>query len=568
MILYKKVVKPVERPYSEPEHPVHQVCRVRAIIKLMDSLERFGFNLRYSDGMAVLTVPPESRRSRPIYADDIAARMKILDIPDVPAKRLRDIIARGSGKPEALVEWPAGAALGATVTVDVDEDGMGARMRVHPPRPGGAPVDEDMIRSVLRNAEVCRGIDEEALTSLLNGAGTDRWVTVARGLAPRKGRPARTECFFASDRGKPWKELSSGRIDLKELNFIQNRQVGDLLARRIKAVDPEDGFDVFGNVLHSEKPEDVPFLEAGDGVRAEGDELFALIDGNVRLEENSIIVEPSVTVKNVDYSTGNIDFDGSVTVEGTVADGFSVSARGDIQVGKTVGRAHLVSGRNLVLVAGMVGDGEGSCTVGENLYGKFLEGAKVQISGDMVITEAVLHTEAEVNGGILAAEGRGEITGGRIVAGQGIDCRRIGNLYAGTTRIHVGCSPEELRGFNTLANQLKGLREETDDLERQIDYLKSRRDSDPREIDIRERARDSRLEKLKDGAGRLRLIRQELTAEPGTEITVRDRVFPGASIHFGLTEYMLGDKGLERAVLRQEKNRVVMHGYVEKPSSG
>ena len=76
--------------------------------------------------MAVLIVPPESERTRPIYADDVAARIRILDIPDVPAKRLREIIDAGTGRPEPLVEWPAGAALSARVEVEVSEDRMEA----------------------------------------------------------------------------------------------------------------------------------------------------------------------------------------------------------------------------------------------------------------------------------------------------------------------------------------------------------------------------------------------------------------------------------------------------------
>ena len=163
-------------------------------------------------------------------------------------------------------------------------------------------------------------------------------------------------------------------------------------------------------------------------------------------------------------------------------------------------------------------------------------------------------------------EGGGEITGGIAVAGGSVDCRRVGNVYAGATRIYAGCAPSAMREFHDLAAALKELREETDDLDRQIDYLKSKNGIDPREISDREKARAVRVEKLKEGAGLLKEMRHHLEAAEGTTVTVRDRVFPGASIYFGLAEFPIGDRGLERAILRWEHGRIAMHGYVEKPS--
>ena len=89
-------------------------------------LNRYGFSLRYKDGRAVLVVSPEKERLRPVYADDIAARMRILGIPPVSARKIREIINRESGMPEALIDWPAGAQLSAHVTVNISEDGMKA----------------------------------------------------------------------------------------------------------------------------------------------------------------------------------------------------------------------------------------------------------------------------------------------------------------------------------------------------------------------------------------------------------------------------------------------------------
>jgi len=526
----------------------------------MEAENRHGFYLRYQNGRAVLIVSPEENRSRQIYADDISARMKILGIPPVSARKIREIIARGSGKPEDLGDWPAGAQLSARVTVTVSEDKMKAEVMIEPPRPGGAPADREMIDSALAENSVVKGIDEEAVNALLRSGYNGHSRIVAWGEIPVKGRRARYKCLFVTDRGKPWKELNGGRIDLKELNFIQNRSSGDILAEYIPEVPSTDGFDVYGNTTEADEPVEEVLYKAGDGVIETGDGLIAEINGNVRLSGDEITVEPTVKVKDVNYSTGNIDFDGSVSVEGTVADGFTVRASGDIQVGKTVGRGILHAGRNLVLSAGFAGDGEGYCEVGGSLYSKFLEGARVEVDGNLIVTEAVLHSDLEVKGNLILSEGRGEITGGTAMIAGGISCKRIGNVYAGSTRIFAGCPPKRLNDYFSLGGLLKKLREEVDELELQAGYLKSRRGNTEQELENLEKGIAVHKKRLQEGASELKEMREYLKSAEGTIIAVEDRLYPGVSISFGLDDFHLGDKGLERVLLRYKNGRVDVHG--------
>lgn len=525
-----------------------------------DHPELHGFSLRYKDGWAVLIVPPKQERSRPVYADDVAARMKILNIPSVPAKMIRDILQERNGEPVPLVEWPAGASLNARMTVTVDDEGMKAYAEVIPAKPGGASLGRKTIKAALEGAGISRGLKKDVINEILANSAAAKNIIIAEGKAAKNGRTQRTECLFVTERGKPWKEASGGRIDLKDLHFIQNRKAGDLVARIVPAIPSEDGYDVFGGILEAEEPLQELLLEAGEGVCVSEEGLTAEIDGNVLITDGAVCVEPSVTVKNVDYSTGNIEFDGSVSIEGTVADGFTVRAEGEILVGKTVGRGHLSAGRNLVLQAGLVGDGEGFCETGGSLYAKFIENAKTSVAGDLIVTEAVLHSETKVDGNIVLDEGRGEIVGGITVVGGNLTCKKIGNIYAGLTRIYIGCPPEKLRSYHELGAELKSARDESDDLERRLDYLRSK-NGPKEEITALERSLAARLEILREKATRLKALKESIKAPDGITVTVKDRIYPGALLSFGLEEYPLGDKGLERAVLQRKGGRTVMHGY-------
>ena len=60
-----------------------------------------------------------------------------------------------------------------------------------------------------------------------------------------------------------------------------------------------------------------------------------------------------------------------------------------------MGRAYLEAGRDLVISGGLVGDGEGSCHAGRNLFAGFLENSTVKVGGNLIVTEAILHSNIE-----------------------------------------------------------------------------------------------------------------------------------------------------------------------------
>lgn len=66
--------------------------------------------------------------------------------------------------------------------------------------------------------------------------------------------------------------------------------------------------------------------------------LYALKSGAVHYEGDRISVSNHLEIDgDVDFKTGNINFDGFVTIKGTVADGFSVVAVKDVEILGTIG---------------------------------------------------------------------------------------------------------------------------------------------------------------------------------------------------------------------------------------
>jgi len=66
--------------------------------------------------------------------------------------------------------------------------------------------------------------------------------------------------------------------------------------------------------------------------------LYALKDGAVHYVDGSIAVYDVLEINgDVDFNTGNIDFNGYVNIKGTVEDNFSVKAEKDIEIGGVYG---------------------------------------------------------------------------------------------------------------------------------------------------------------------------------------------------------------------------------------
>ena len=66
--------------------------------------------------------------------------------------------------------------------------------------------------------------------------------------------------------------------------------------------------------------------------------LRALYDGAVIIQDGKVRVDNHLIIAgDVSYDTGNIVFDGYVTIQGTVNDGFSVIAKNDISINSPMG---------------------------------------------------------------------------------------------------------------------------------------------------------------------------------------------------------------------------------------
>lgn len=535
----------------------------------MAKLHDGSFDLFYRRGWAYLAVTPPEPGGRPVYHEDVLSRMKILGVPHVAVEQIRQIVQQADGVPVQLIAWPDGERLASTLTVEVSDDGMQARLIMSVPRKGAAAPDVEDIQAALANAGVVHGIQTASIRLLAQQPRYEEAALVAAGTVPVHARSAEIRYHFDPYRGKPYLVMEFDRINLRELNFIENKYQGDVLAELIPPVTPKDGMTVFGRPVPSDTQTKPIELRAGPNTEKSenGLRITATADGNVRLVRGVVMVEPVVTVERVGYETGNIRFEGSVVVEKDIADGFVIEADGDVQVGRGVGRATIRAGGSILLKAGVNGGGAATLSCEGDFFAKYVEGATVTTHGNVLVEEAIMHSHAVAWKHCLLNGRRSEIIASTLIVGGSLWCKKLGSVAEARVHVSVGLDPEVIARFRAARTEKENAESRRDQVEQEfvrVERALAEGRSDERLVTAREqlytemRELDRAMPELRQ---RVHELRDYLRASRGSRLVVEDTIFSGAVALFGTQEYHAPEKGARRTVLRPGPEGIIEEGY-------
>ena len=325
--------------------------------------------------------------------------------------------------------------------LDIDEDKMSATVFFYPEMEGGGKMDLEEFMGDLKFKKILFGVKKDAIKEYFANRTYCTKILIAQGKAPRDGEDAEITYHFNTDlHAKPTMN-ADGSVDYFHLNLINHCSEGEELAT-LKPEDPGDnGMDIFGDPVKPRKVK-VLALHPGKNTRLSEDKLhlFSTKIGHVILEGDHVTVSDVMSVENVDLSTGNIDYEGSVEVKGVVTAGFEVKCGGNLVVKGIVEGAKIEAGGDIILERGINGMGRGTIKTVRNVVTKFIENAEVSASGS-VTAESIIHstvfsgTEIEVSGK------RGNITGGHVSATEQVSAKTIGSDMGATTVIEVGVNP-------------------------------------------------------------------------------------------------------------------------------
>lgn len=358
----------------------------------------------------------------------------------------------------------------AKITVTVYDRGMRATIRVSAPENGGRPLDEILLLYALDKKRVKAGLDEALMESILLNPIYNEELEIAKGLPPENGVDGTLEYLFDTKVTLKPTESPDGTVNYRELGLIQHVNQGQVLVIKTPATSGVHGYNVMGLKLPARNGHD-PKLPVGKNTvpSEDGLQLLAAVNGHVEMIGGKVTVLDTYVVRgDVGTATGNINFDGSVVISGSVMAGFVVQATNNITINGACEAASLFAGGSIVISEGMNG---GSIEAKGDVKSKYLQSCRVQ-AGGKVYAGTIINCTTYCTDTVSLSKPRGTIFGGSCVAGQAIEADYIGSesTYA-LTKIEVGLDPNVQKRLQDAPKELDEAQKMVESLNRLIDLL-------------------------------------------------------------------------------------------------
>lgn len=404
-----------------------------------------------------------------------------LALKGFPRVRIQSFVDLQSALSGDLMEKVQIGELKDRIEIEISKDEMAAYLRLNILK-----LDIDLEEQEIKNEiiaklnklEICVGVETEILKGNFNSC---KKQVIAQGMPPIAGRDAKYKYFQLSEVKPELKE--NGKADLYEMNLIDTIHIGDWLGEKTQPLPGIPGQTVTGRDLPAKAGRDYKMKFDSDSVLelTEGEMVIlrAKKEGAAKYENGKIMVHNHLEIAgDVDYETGNIRFDGDVTIKGTVKDKFVVEATGDISIESEYGIgavSKIISKKGSIYIRGGInGRGEAIIVAKESIFVKY-------------VNEAHLIADNTINIGLYAIESilkadkvimnplKGRLIGGEVQAEHKIVAGSIGNKQERQTKISVkGFERRSIKErLETIKVEFQEVIAETNRLKRQLEIFEN-----------------------------------------------------------------------------------------------
>ena len=498
-----------------------------------------------SDNKVFLTVFPPSGGGKLVELDEVMEliRSRNLEGVEVELEAVKKTVYLSSGQQSKIAEYQ-GPSHEKGVEIEIAKDRMRAYLTVHQDISGEVQADFDDCLKALNEAGVVAGIIEDAIRKILEARDYNKPVAVAEATLPTDGVNAQINFKFDKTKSIDLEEDDKGRVDFRDLDLIENVVMGQVLGFKILPTEGEPGQRVTGEVIPNKRGKDIA-MPVGKNVELSEDAttMVASINGHVKWTGTKVMVEEVFETKEVNLSTGNIVFLGSVVVKGDVNDNFTVKATADIHVYGSVGRAILEADGNIIVRKGIlgkkdtVGEIEGMVKAGGNVYAQFVENANIEAGGDVEVRDAVLHSTVDAEGKVIVGGAKGLIVGGQVRAAEEVTAKTLGSELGVGTDIAAGVNPKILERLA----QLRDGRGETEkkleavdlNTKKLLDWKKRMRKLPPDKEEILKKlllSQKKLIEQLSNSDEEIAALSSQLNLFKEGKVRVTGKAYPGVKI--------------------------------------
>jgi hypothetical protein len=321
--------------------------------------------------------------------------------------------------------------------------------------------------------------------------------------------------------------------------------------------------DVFGNPVTAKKGKEVQ-LPAGPGTKqgSSPDILVSAVEGIPKFVGGKVIVEEALAIHgDIDFGSGNVDFIGSVTIKGTVMTGFKVKAGGDVHCEGVVEGAYIEAKGNVILRAGVKGQGKAVIKADGDVIAKFIESSKVFAGGSVIVDEAILTSDVQAAEEVDCVGKKGWITGGTITAGSSVKCMVMGSEVESETLVEVGSDHRLVQEMQQLKKDLDDLApkfKQFSNLMAQLDKLQADGSIAEPKKELRKKLAGTVEQVTKDyeeKKERLAEIQELITSKGEGKISVMGTAYPGVRVTIANITRRLQEP-IKRAVFIRKGNEI------------
>jgi hypothetical protein len=405
-------------------------------------------------GIYVKIIPPENG-GMAITLPELKSVIKGNKIELPPDDKLKNIVEGETDKYIKIAEWKPNPKFDAQIKVVFKENKTEAYFNVKAPRFAGKEADIKDFENTLNKNNIKYGVDMERIKRLVKTPYYNKEVLIAKGKLPIKGDNTQFKFNFKTKIERKPKVDKKGRVDHKKLNIIQNIQPNTLIAEKTPAKPGIPGVNVCNEEIPAQFGEDKTInITGGAEYRDNDTKIYSTIAGHPILRENDLTISPVYEVDgDVDYRTGNITFEGSIMVKGSVADEFEIKAKDDVEIEGNVYKAMINAGGNIVIHQGLNGREEGEVISGKSITAKYIENGKVKAKDEVIVTNNILHSHIKA-GKSISCLGKGTVTGGNLIFRDYLECRVLGSTASTHTVVEMGVDDELARKQNQVAKEM------------------------------------------------------------------------------------------------------------------
>lgn len=446
------------------EHPIYQLHELRR--KEYGYLPQPRLVLDEDGVLSEEVVQREGKRAKTFLTSVCAARLK-----EATGKGKRKT-GNKKKQEDDLEEDEGPPPLDAQVCFFLSVDKLYAWALVLPPVHGGFELSRDILCDAMVMEGVTFGVDARLVDRLSHD--DRKYFTlflIAKGKPAFDGKNGNIVEHFPREVQRILEVDDYNQVDYTALNLIHNVKQGEEICRLIRPTEGEPGRTVLDEVIPAKGGVEVP-LPKGRNTEISEDELslVASISGHVEFTGRSFQVKPVLDIAgDVDFSTGDINFLGDVNIAGDVLSGFTVRAMGNIHVdGVLEAGCSVEAGGDLVVVKGILGEGETLIRSHRSVFSKYIENATLHVRENLQ-TDCIINGNIYCDGEVVVKSGRGTIIGGRIWAAKKIAANVIGAPSECRNIIVLGGTPCANFEREQLRKEMKELEVELEKLECQPD---------------------------------------------------------------------------------------------------